>query len=66
MRGGRDVTQPSPHKHSKCQRRTGRDSAECAGVTIEDIAAANPDAIIKEPIDISTGLKPGQVLPLTA
>jgi succinyl-CoA synthetase beta subunit len=31
------------------------------GVTIEDIAHANPSAIIKEPIDISTGLKPGQV-----
>jgi succinyl-CoA synthetase beta subunit len=31
------------------------------GVTIEDIAHENPSAIIKEPIDISTGLKPGQV-----
>jgi len=30
------------------------------GVTIEDIAAADPSAIIKEPIDIMTGLKPGQ------
>eukprot|EP00960_Hanusia_phi_P060847 764651-Hanusia_phi.AAC.3 len=30
------------------------------GVTIEDIAAADPSAIIKEPVDISTGLKPGQ------
>merc|ERR1712205_174944 len=30
------------------------------GVTIEDIAAANPDAIIKEPIDIKSGLAPGQ------
>lgn len=30
------------------------------GVTIEDIAAANPDAIIKEPVDISIGLAPGQ------
>ncbi|EKX37973.1 hypothetical protein GUITHDRAFT_160086 [Guillardia theta CCMP2712] len=30
------------------------------GVTIEDIAAADPSAIIKEPVDIDTGLKPGQ------
>jgi len=30
------------------------------GVTIEDIAAANPAAIIKEPINIKTGLAPGQ------
>ena len=30
------------------------------GVTIEDIAAANPAAIIKEAVDIKTGLRPGQ------
>lgn len=32
------------------------------GVTIEDIAAANPAAIIKEAVDIQTGLRPGQAL----
>jgi len=31
------------------------------GVTIEDIAEKDPSAIIKDPIDIKTGLKPGQV-----
>jgi succinyl-CoA synthetase beta subunit len=30
------------------------------GVTIEDIAAKDPSCIIKEPIDIKTGLAPGQ------
>ncbi len=32
------------------------------GVTIEDIAAANPSAIIKEAVDIKTGLRPGQAM----
>jgi len=32
------------------------------GVTIEDIAEEDPSAIIKEPIDIMTGLKPGQAM----
>jgi len=32
------------------------------GVTIEDIAEKDPSAIIKDPIDIKTGLKPGQAL----
>ncbi len=32
------------------------------GVTIEDIAAANPSAIIKEAVDIKEGLRPGQAM----
>mmetsp|Transcript_48132 Transcript_48132/g.75167 ORF Transcript_48132/g.75167 Transcript_48132/m.75167 type:complete len:425 (+) Transcript_48132:70-1344(+) len=32
------------------------------GVTIEDIAEEDPSAIIKEPVDIKTGLKPGQAM----
>lgn len=32
------------------------------GVNIEDVAAENPDAIIKEPIDIVEGIKKEQAL----
>lgn len=32
------------------------------GVNIEDVAKENPDAIIKEPIDIMTGLSKDQAL----
>jgi succinyl-CoA synthetase beta subunit len=34
------------------------------GVDIEEVAESNPDAIIKEPIDIMTGPSPGQLLAL--
>lgn len=32
------------------------------GVNIEDVAAENPDAIVKEPIDIVEGIKMEQAL----
>lgn len=32
------------------------------GVNIEDVAAENPDAIVKEPIDIVEGIKKEQAL----
>lgn len=32
------------------------------GVNIEDVAAENPDAIVKEPIDIMQGIKMDQAI----
>lgn len=32
------------------------------GVNIEDVAAENPDAIVKEPIDIIQGIKMDQAI----
>lgn len=32
------------------------------GVNIEDVAAENPDAIVKEPIDIVQGIKMDQAI----
>lgn len=32
------------------------------GVNIEDVAAENPDAIVKEPIDIMEGIKMEQAI----
>lgn len=32
------------------------------GVNIEDVAAENPDAIVKEPIDIVEGIKMDQAI----
>lgn len=32
------------------------------GVNIEDVAAENPDAIVKEPIDIEEGIKMEQAV----